>query len=181
MIKMVSDEFKQKIDATTEFIESCWDENNPDDGLTFDERVQERMEELPEDIQKIVKESLENKDEPKTVIIDEHTEEKECECDCEIDCSTDGNYMPPKTLLKLTSETKQLAKDKKRDLKIEQARLRLETDWSKHFDKKPTEKEKEAWILLETMDLVEEVDDLKCEADYMGELWDLEKIMLRKK
>ena len=36
---MVSEKFKQNIDKATDLIISCWDENNPDDGLTFDERL----------------------------------------------------------------------------------------------------------------------------------------------
>ena len=41
---------KHACDKMTEIIESCWDENNPDDGLTFDERLRQKMQELdPED------------------------------------------------------------------------------------------------------------------------------------
>jgi len=36
---MVSESFKRNIDKAVELIESCWDENNDDDGLTFDERL----------------------------------------------------------------------------------------------------------------------------------------------
>ena len=36
---MVSEQFKRNIDRAVELIESCWDENNPNDGLTFDERL----------------------------------------------------------------------------------------------------------------------------------------------
>ena len=36
---MVSEKFKQDIDKAVSLIESCWDENNGDDGLTFDERL----------------------------------------------------------------------------------------------------------------------------------------------
>lgn len=35
----MSEEFKKSCNAMTELIESCWDENNPNDGLTFDERL----------------------------------------------------------------------------------------------------------------------------------------------
>lgn len=31
--------FKQSCENMTELIVSCWDENNPNDGLTFDERL----------------------------------------------------------------------------------------------------------------------------------------------
>ena len=36
---MVSEKFKQNIDKAVSLIESCWDENNEKDGLTFDERL----------------------------------------------------------------------------------------------------------------------------------------------
>lgn len=35
----MSEEFKKSCNAMTELIISCWDENNPNDGLTFDERL----------------------------------------------------------------------------------------------------------------------------------------------
>lgn len=31
--------FKQSCEDMTQLIESCWDENNPNDGLSFDERL----------------------------------------------------------------------------------------------------------------------------------------------
>lgn len=34
--------FKQSCEDMTELIISCWDENNPDDGKTFDERLAEK-------------------------------------------------------------------------------------------------------------------------------------------
>lgn len=34
---------KEKVDQATKIIESCWDENNPDDGKTFDQRLQEKI------------------------------------------------------------------------------------------------------------------------------------------
>ena len=40
---MGNEEFKQKINDLTEIIESCWDENNPNDVKTFDERLQEKL------------------------------------------------------------------------------------------------------------------------------------------
>ena len=36
---MVSEQFKMNINKAVELIESCWDENNGKDGLTFDERL----------------------------------------------------------------------------------------------------------------------------------------------
>lgn len=35
----MSEEFKKSCNDMTELITSCWDENNPNDGLTFDERL----------------------------------------------------------------------------------------------------------------------------------------------
>ena len=40
---MSNEEFKQKMDNLTKTIESCWDCNNPDDGKTFEERLQEKL------------------------------------------------------------------------------------------------------------------------------------------
>ena len=83
-------------------------------------------------------------------------------------------------LWKNSRNTKKKALDAERDYRTEKARLRLETDWSKHFDKKPTDKDKEAFITFETMPLKELADDLKLEADYQWELWELQKILLKK-
>ena len=48
-------EFKKKIDEAVSFIESCWDENNPGDGKTFDERVEDRMNDIEdEEVRNIV-------------------------------------------------------------------------------------------------------------------------------
>ena len=38
--------FKQSCIAMTELIVSCWDENNPNDGKTFDERLVEKTANL---------------------------------------------------------------------------------------------------------------------------------------
>lgn len=43
-------EFKRKCELATALIESCWDENNPNDGLTFDERL-EKVIDVEEDEQ----------------------------------------------------------------------------------------------------------------------------------
>ena len=42
---MVSEKFKQDIDMAVSLIESCWDENNDNDGLTFDERLDKVIKE----------------------------------------------------------------------------------------------------------------------------------------
>ena len=39
----VNNRFKEKMDNLTRIIKSCWDENNPDDGKTFDERLKEKL------------------------------------------------------------------------------------------------------------------------------------------
>lgn len=44
----MSNDFKCKCDKLTELIESCWDENNPNDGLTFDERLNMKLSENPD-------------------------------------------------------------------------------------------------------------------------------------
>ena len=36
---MSIEEFKKKVDIATDLIISCWDENNPNDGKSFDERL----------------------------------------------------------------------------------------------------------------------------------------------
>lgn len=38
--------FKKSCNDMTELIISCWDENNPDDGKTFDERLAEKTADL---------------------------------------------------------------------------------------------------------------------------------------
>lgn len=38
--------FRQSCEDMTELIVSCWDENNPDDGLTFDERLAQKTANL---------------------------------------------------------------------------------------------------------------------------------------
>lgn len=40
--------FEESCVDMTELIESCWDENNPKEGLSFDERLQRRLNENPE-------------------------------------------------------------------------------------------------------------------------------------
>ena len=45
----------------TEFLESCFDENNEEDGLSFDERVQRRLveEDIDDDVRRVVELSQE--------------------------------------------------------------------------------------------------------------------------
>ena len=38
------EEFKRKVDLAVEVIESCFDENNPNDNLSFDERLQRKID-----------------------------------------------------------------------------------------------------------------------------------------
>ena len=58
-------EFKEKIDAATDIIVSCWDENNPDDGLTFDERLDKKLQNIEdEDVRDIIRGAKESIDIP---------------------------------------------------------------------------------------------------------------------
>ena len=53
--QMNMDEWKKHCEMATVFLESCFDENNSDDGLTFDERVQLRLNEITdENVKRIV-------------------------------------------------------------------------------------------------------------------------------
>ena len=172
------DKFKKNCEEATKFIESCFDENNENDGLTFDERIQKRADELPAPVRNIVVAS--QNWEAKTLADDEIEElveigEDDCECG---DCFN----LPPAKKLGFAIDAKQEYLDKKRELNTEKARLRLETDWTTAIEgkNKPNDTDKKEWIAFETHELQEEVDDLKCEADYLWELWELEKIMLRK-
>lgn len=50
--------FKQSCEDMTELIESCWDENNPNDGLTFDERLELKTANLKGQDKKIMNQIL---------------------------------------------------------------------------------------------------------------------------
>lgn len=53
-------ETKEKINQATRIIESCWDENNPNDNMTFDERLTETITNCEdEQIKRILKEAAE--------------------------------------------------------------------------------------------------------------------------
>lgn len=53
--KRMKPETKEKINKATKLIESCWDENNPDDNRTFDERLAETIANCEdEEIKKIL-------------------------------------------------------------------------------------------------------------------------------
>lgn len=39
-------EFMESCENMAKLIESCWDSNNPDDGLSFDERLAEKIANL---------------------------------------------------------------------------------------------------------------------------------------
>ena len=109
---MVSDEFKKNCEEATKFIESCFDENNPDDGLTFDERLHQRIVELPAGVRNVVV-AASGKFEENCGDIPE----EECECE------TEDVPMKSGTLLKLASESKQLYLDKQRELKTEKPNI----------------------------------------------------------
>lgn len=55
---MTRENMKETCDKMTEIIESCWDENNPDDGLTFDERLHQKLENLPPEDKELMDEVL---------------------------------------------------------------------------------------------------------------------------
>lgn len=46
--------FKEICDKAVEVIESCWDENNPNDGLTFDQRLEKKIKEIDDEELKTV-------------------------------------------------------------------------------------------------------------------------------
>ena len=46
---MVTEQFKRNIDKAVELIESCFDENNKGDGLTFDERLEKIIKECKDE------------------------------------------------------------------------------------------------------------------------------------
>lgn len=55
---MGSEKFKENVNKATDFIVSCWDENNPDDNKTFDERIQSGLKDLDPEVREIVTKSL---------------------------------------------------------------------------------------------------------------------------
>lgn len=83
-------------------------------------------------------------------------------------------------LLKDAIDAKNKALDAEVDYKKEKARLRLETDWADVSDTRMTDKDKEAYVNFHSLPLKEVADDLRAEADYQWELWELQKIILRK-
>ena len=50
--------WKIKCDEATVFLESCFDENNTDDGMSFDERVKLRLDEIDDETVKNIVERL---------------------------------------------------------------------------------------------------------------------------
>lgn len=44
------EEFKRKVDLAVEVIESCFDENNPNDNLSFDERLQRKINNCEDEV-----------------------------------------------------------------------------------------------------------------------------------
>lgn len=55
---MTMKKFKNTCNRMTAIIESCWDENNPDDGKTFDERLKQKCNSLPKSDLQVMKEVL---------------------------------------------------------------------------------------------------------------------------
>ena len=83
-------------------------------------------------------------------------------------------------LLEKAIETKKASLNAEVEYKKEKARLRLETDWNDVSDTRMTDKDKDAYVNFHSLPLKEQADDLKAEADYQWELWELQKIVLRK-
>lgn len=52
-------QWKKDIEDATDFLVSCWDENQPsDDGLSFDDRVKSRLDTLPKGVREVVVHSM---------------------------------------------------------------------------------------------------------------------------
>ena len=52
-------QWKKDVNDATDFLVSCWDENQPsDDGLTFDERVKSRLDTLSDEVRDVVVHSM---------------------------------------------------------------------------------------------------------------------------
>lgn len=84
-------------------------------------------------------------------------------------------------ILEKAIDAKKVSLEAETDYRKEKARLRLETDWNEVSDARMTDKDKEAYINFNSLPLKELADALKVEADYQWELWELQKIVLRKK
>ena len=52
------DKMRGNFEEATEFIKSCWDENNPNDGLNCDERVAKGINSLKPEVIKLVEELM---------------------------------------------------------------------------------------------------------------------------
>lgn len=70
-------DIKTKCELATKFIESCFDENNEGDGLTFDQRINLRKKELDSEIESIVSGAQDWCDENGLVAEDDELEELE--------------------------------------------------------------------------------------------------------
>ena len=53
-VNKIMKQWKQDIEDATDFLVSCWDENNPQDNLTFDERVRSRLDTLSPSVREVV-------------------------------------------------------------------------------------------------------------------------------
>lgn len=69
----------------------------------------------------------------------------------------------------------------KRELKLEKARLGIDTDWKKEFPDKSrvTQDDKKDFITLAVSDLQETCDALEVQYHYQRELWELQKTLLK--
>lgn len=65
----------------------------------------------------------------------------------------------------------------KRNLEILKAQYILENDWEKLLGKaKPTQKEKDAYVEIETEALKRKVDDLKLQVEYCKRMYEINKL-----
>ena len=53
-VNKIMKQWKKDIEDATDFLVSCWDENNPEDNLTFDERVRSRLDTLSPSVKEVV-------------------------------------------------------------------------------------------------------------------------------
>ena len=176
------DNLKDNIKKASEFIETCITQSKDENETRpLEEIINEKKQELPSEVLELVEcatvcDSEKGLSNP-LFTGNKVPEDDECECEC--DCDSDKGSI--KTALLAASSLKHEYRNKKRELKAEQARLRLETDWSTIIEGKtrPSNDDKDAWILLETLPLQEEVDELEGLSQHAMELFKVEKLLLQ--
>lgn len=53
-VNKIMKQWKKDIEDATDFLVSCWDENNPEDNMSFDERVRSRLDTLSPSVREVV-------------------------------------------------------------------------------------------------------------------------------